>query len=272
MPNMQNRAFGVKVLSALGFMLAVFVCTSGLHPAHGQYDQLTPLQFSIRQQQERLSSADSEERRDAIMQLGLLRHVEASRAAVPGLSDDAIAVRVAAATAVLSLPGDESAALLIPLLKDKNEFVRQEIAYALGKTGSRATVAPLIEMLGREKGPGARGAAVVSLGRLGDDAAAPPLVQILSGGPDGKKREQNPFVLRAAARGLGQLRSRVAVPTLVALIENPKIEADIKREAAAALGDIGDPAAAPALRSALASPDPYLSMAAEKSLRSISPR
>jgi HEAT repeat protein len=219
-----------------------------------------------------LSSPDSEERRDAIMQLGLLRHAEASRAAVPGLSDEAIAVRVAAATAVLSLPGDESAALLIPLLTEKNEFVRQEIAYALGKTGSRASVAPLIEMLGREKDSGARGAAIVSLGRLSDDAAAAPLLQILSGGLAGKKREQNPFVLRAAARGLGQLRSRIAVPTLVALIENPKLEADIKREAAAALGQIGDPAAAPALRAALASPDPYLLLAAEESLRRINPR
>jgi HEAT repeat protein len=127
-------------------------------------------------------------------------------------------------------------------------------------------------MLGREKDSGARGAAIVSLGRLSDDAAAAPLLQILSGGLAGKKREQNPFVLRAAARGLGQLRSRIAVPTLVALIENPKLEADIKREAAAALGQIGDPAAAPALRAALASPDPYLLLAAEESLRRINPR
>lgn len=236
-----------------------------------QDSTLTPLQSAIRLQQNRLSSADAEERRDAIMRLGSLRHVDASRAAVAGLSDVSVPVRVAAVLSVLSLPSNESAGVLIPLLKDKDEFVRQETAYALGKTGSPTAAAALIELLGREKKSGVRGAIVVSLGQLRNEAAVVPLVQLLGGTPGTKlkTREQNLFVLRSAATALGNIKSRAAVPALIAVLENKQNEPDLRREAARALGEIGDVTATPVLRATLASEDPYLSLAAEKSLRQI---
>jgi len=62
----------------------------------------------------------------------------------------------------------------------------------------------------------------------------------------------------------GQIRSRAAVDTLIAVLGNEDYAGDIRREAAIALGLIGDSAAVPALRAAQASDDPYLSEARMK--------
>ena len=239
---------------------------------------LTPRQFEIQKQSERLNSPDVEERREALIHLKALRDPEASRAAISGLKDGSAIVRATASSAVLMLPGQEAATSLLPLLEDKDEFVRQEAAYALGQTRSRMVVGPLIEKLARDKKDGVRGAAAVALGHIGDDAAVVPLAQILSpqsGLPDQKKikrksKEKNEFVLRAAARSLGQIGSRAGVPALVAALEDEKAPDDVRREAALALGQIGDPSARNALQGVLSASDPYLSFAAAKALRRIS--
>ena len=237
---------------------------------------LTPRQTEIQKQRERLSSPDVEERREALIHLRALRDPEASRAAISGLKDGSAIVRATASSAVLMLPGQEAATSLLPLLEDKEEFVRQEAAYALGQTRSRIVVGPLIERLARDKKDGVRGAAAVALGHIGDEAAVVPLAEILS--PQiafadqmkRKKKEKNEFVLRAVARSLGQIGSRAGVPALVAALEDEKAPDDVRREAALALGQIGDPSARNALQEVLSASDPYLSFAAAKALRRIS--
>src|ERR1044072_3697207 len=81
---------------------------------------LTPIQIAIENQRERLASSDVEERRDALMRLANLHVAEASRAAVPSLSDPSPMIRATAAKAVLSLDSNESVSALLPLLKDKD--------------------------------------------------------------------------------------------------------------------------------------------------------
>jgi len=240
---------------------------------------LTPLQLEIQKQQQRLASSEVEERRDALMRLGALRHPDASRVAVSGLSDALPIVRAMAVHAVLCLPAEESAAALIPLLSDKDQFVRQETAYALGKTHSKSAVPALVERLLNDRKDGVRGAAAVALGQIADDAAVVPLAHVLqpqAAMPGSKKARQskskeNVFVLRAAARSLGQIGSRAGVPALIATLEDEKVSDDVRREAAIALGWIRDPAAVSALRSALMARDPYLSLAADEALRKIAP-
>ncbi|HJQ33555.1 MAG TPA: hypothetical protein VJ866_15325, partial [Pyrinomonadaceae bacterium] len=51
--------------------------------------ELTPLQHEIRVQTARLSSADAEERRDAVVRLGAMSRPEGSRAAAAALGDAA---------------------------------------------------------------------------------------------------------------------------------------------------------------------------------------
>ncbi|HSS21173.1 MAG TPA: HEAT repeat domain-containing protein [Pyrinomonadaceae bacterium] len=237
---------------------------------------LTALQSAIETQRQRLSSSEVEERRDALMRLRALRHPLASRAAVSALNDAAPIVRVTAAASVLSLPAEESAAVLIPLLGDKEEFVRQHAAYALGHTRSKAAVGPLVERLGDKK-DSVRAAAVVALGEIGDATALTSLTDILS--PSGSagqakkskaKREKNAFVLRAAAHSLGEIGNRAALPALLSVVQDEKAEVDVRREVVYALGAIGDSSALPALRGLVASTDPYLAQAASDAIHKLS--
>jgi len=231
---------------------------------------LTPIQREVERQRQRLNSADIEERRDALMRLGSFQRPAASRAAAAGLSDLAPIIRVTAAHAILSLPPAEAVTLLMPLLQDKLEFVRREAAYALGQTRSPTAVSPLISLLTIDKDAGVRGAAAVALGEIGDRGAVPALIQVLTGQTEKKKKAkaaENAFVMRAAARSLGQLRSRSAVAVLIAALAADTNDIDFRREAATALGLIGDLSAGPSLQAALASSDPYLSAAAREALR-----
>jgi HEAT repeat protein len=241
---------------------------------------LTPLQLEIRKQRERLNSLEVEERRDAVMRLGGLRRPEASEAALVALSDPVPIVRATAAAAILSLPANESAAALAPLLSDKDEFVRQEASYALGKTRSRSAVTPLIERLTTDKKNGVRGAAATALGQIGDEAAVTVLAQVLS--PQGfnqlsrkariRKAKENQFVLKSVARALGQIGSRAGVPALIDALSNDAFPDDVRRESARALGVIGDPSAVPALQAATDARDPYLSRIAYEALRKLAPK
>lgn len=232
---------------------------------------LTPTQLEIQKQQQRLSSPDAEERRDALMRLGTMRLEAASRAAMPSLADPSPMVRVTAAKAILSISGDESANALIPLLSDKDEFVRRETAYALGLTKSRNATAALGERLLNDKEDGVRGAAAVALGHIADEAAVAALAgtlapEFVAPAKSKRKREQNVFVLRAAATALGQIASRAGTAALISALSNEKFPDDVRREAARSLGLIGDPTAEPALRAAANSPDPYLSEIAHKAI------
>ena len=238
------------------------------------------LQQQVEIQRRRLSSSDEEERRCAVMSLGWMKRPDSSRAAVIALSDSAAIVRATAARAVLSLPQDEAAAVLLPLLTDRDEFVRQETAYALGETRSRRATPALLTLLEKEKSDGVRGAAVVSLGLIGDEAAVVPLAETLNLRVSAsglinkvrrKKRDENEFVRRAAARALGQIGSRAAVPALIAALQDERAPADVRREAAHSLGLIGDPSAAAPLRAVLSSDDPYLSRIAHEALIKIVP-
>ena len=242
--------------------------------------QLNPIQLEIEKQRQRMASQDAEERRDAVMRLGWMARADSSRVAANALHDQAPIIRATAARAVLSLPADEAAGVLLPVLQDRDEFVRRETAYALGETRSRAAVSALVAVLAGDKEPGVRGAAAVALGLIGDELAVVPLTQTLSRRVPASgllsrlrrgKTEENEFVRRAAARSLGQIRSRAAVPALIETLMNERAGDDVRREAALALGSIGDPSAVAALRAVLASSDPYLSRIAYEALRKIAP-
>ena len=233
--------------------------------------KLTPTQLEIEKQQQRLTSSNEEERRDAVMRLGTMRLAAASRAALPALNDASPIIRATATKALLSLDREESTSALLPLLEDKDEFVRRETAYALGLIRSRSATALLSDRLLNDKVDGVRGAAAVALGQIGEPEGVVALVATLAPelsapAKSKRKREQNVFVLRAAATALGQIGSRAGTAALISALSNQKIPDDVRREAARSLGLIGDPAAEPALRAATNSTDPYLSEIAYKAI------
>jgi HEAT repeat protein len=234
---------------------------------------LTPLQIEIEKQTQRLGSTETEERRDAVTRLGSMHHPAASRAALPALHDSVGIVRATAATAISSLSSGERAAVLIPMLTDKDEFVRREAAFALGHAHDQSAVQPLIERLTSDKEDSVRGAAAVALGELRDATATLSLAETLSPGSGvatrsskKSKKGKDLFLLRAAARSLGQIGSRVGLPALMAALQDEKMPDDVRREAAVALGLIGDVAAVPALHSVEAARDPYLAEAARQAI------
>jgi len=228
--------------------------------------QPTSIQREIERQRERLSSSDIEARRDALMRLGNMKRPDASRVAAAELNDPEVQVRVAAVHAVVFLPPAEAAGLILPLLQDRAEFLRREAAYALGETHSRSAVARLSELLSGDKEAAVRSAAAVALGQIGDETAVNALSQALSGMKK-KAAPADEFLMRSAAHSLGQIRSRAGLPALIATLSDNQNPLDVRREAAAALGLIGDPSAAPALRAVLDSSDPYLAEAARQALR-----
>jgi len=264
------------ILVSIVLLIGVGEHLISVHAAQGP-TRLTPIQLVIEKQKQRLSSVEIEDRRDALMQLRALQRPEASRVALSALSDPAPIVRATATAAVLWLPGDESVTALMPLLSDKEEFVRQQAAYALGLTRSRSAVAGLVERL-TDKKDSVRGAAAVALGHIADPSAVTALAAVLnpqaglatSKKSQKSKREQNPFVLRSAARALGQIGNRAGVPALIGLLKDEKSEADVRREAASALGEIGDASAVPALRDVTTAGDPHLAEAAHQALKRIS--
>ena len=259
----------------LALLAACFACcclSSLFYSAAAQSPEtLTPAQREIQKQQERLGSSSDEDRRDAIMRLGSMHLAEASRVAARGLTDVSPMVRAVATKAVLSLSVSESVAAIIPLLSDRDEFVRREAVYALGLTQSKSATAPVMERLLTDKEDGVRAAAAVALGQIADETSVVTLATVLTGQVKRKgKQEQNDFVLRASATALGRIRSSAGVPALISALTNEKLSDDVRREAAAALGLIGDRSAIPALTQAVNSADPYLSRTAYESLKKIS--
>ena len=275
--NLPRFAFALALcLVALPHLPVAFANVSNVSVGQTNQGSLTPLQIEIEKQTERLRSAEFDERRDAVTRLGSMRHPAASRAALPALHDSAAIVRATAAAAILSLSPGESGGYLIPLLADKDEFVRREVAFALGRTHHQSAVQPLIERLNSDKKDSVRGAAAVALGELRDASATFSLAEILSPGSGltsrsskKSKKEKDLFLLRAAARSLGQIGSSLGLPALMAALQDEQAPDDVRREAAFALGLIGDAAAIPALRSVETARDPYLAEAAHQALRRI---
>src|SRR5437868_1143666 len=107
-----------------GVTIVLFLTAGAIVTRAQSTRDLTPVQAAIERERQRLGSSDEEERRDALMRLGAMHRAAASRVALPLLSDPSPIVRVTATKAILSLGPEESAAALLPLLNDKDEFVR----------------------------------------------------------------------------------------------------------------------------------------------------
>ena len=283
------RVFFFRVLrvSSLCFLL-IFLLGSVVRTQ--ETDQLS---VTIRE-------GNTEQKRDALFQIRNLRSEAASRAALPGLRDSDPIVRATAAASVVFLPKLEALAALTPLLNDRDAFVRKEAAYALGRVESPDAAAPLIGLLQREKDLEVRAAAVVGLGSTGSPAAVEPLLATLRRRPD----EETEFLRRSAARSLGRIAQVIntgssytvtpenflpdkykktngervaagqpafeaAVPVLSGVLQDRREADDTRREAAYALGAIGNPLAINVLRSHQNSPDPYLAEISKEALLKI---
>lgn len=278
----------------IAFVLLAFLCFAGKSFAQADFENLAQL----------IARGNSEQKRDALFEIRNIKTAEASRLAIPALRDSQEIVRASAASSVVFLPSEEAVRVLIPLLRDKKPFVRKEAAYALGKTQNPAAVQPLIITIQKDKIQEVKDAATVALGENGDISAIITLTQILQRKP--KEREE--FMRRSAARSLGEIaKSQVlqrvlqesntssasladltnkiranlgkeisdfqsAVRLLITILQTQTETDDVKREAAVALGELGDISAIPVLQSNLRAADYYLAENSRQALAKIGNR
>ena len=252
---------------------------------------------------EKIRNGSAEEKRSALFDLRNLETPEASRIAVPALRDKDEMVRVTAAYSVVFLPPDEAAQALLPNLGDKSVYVRKETSYALGKARSSIAVRPLVEIMGRDKASDVRSAAIVALGEIGDVAAVDSLLKALQQPP----KNAGDFFRRSAVRAIGQIAQvqqvqanyvvtpestlpekydvfanlkytnltekfpvfRQSISLLLPILQNQKESDDVRREAAFALGSIGDESAISTLQNNLSARDYYLVEICRESLQKI---
>ncbi|MCO6510161.1 MAG: HEAT repeat domain-containing protein [Aridibacter famidurans] len=285
-----DRRFSSSAVASAGIAAALFLFA---FPVFGQVpSEIDSLASSVR-------SGTVEEKRDALYRLRVIGTEEASRAAVPALSDPEPIVRATAAGALTALPSSEAVAALLPLLNDKKDFVRKEAVIALGGTGDPAAEQPLIRSLERDDEEAVRAAAAEAIGSVGTAASLLTLTRVLAQKPKDKRQALRRFAARAAGLIAGRLQKSdpanttpesflpskfkrtlserrdltVSVPdfesissVLRQVLINEDERSDTKREAAFALGEIGDRYVISALQTCSISEDPYLAEACKESI------
>jgi len=252
----------------------------------------------------KITSGSVEDKRNALLAIRSLKTEDASRIAIPALSDRNELVRATALSAIAFLPKSEATRRLLPLLNDNAEFVRSEAAFALGDVGDISVVQPLIQKMQKDNSS-VRSAAAAALGKIGDASAIDALNAILKR----KANDDDENLRRSAARSIGQIarfirtgkrsvntpqnflptkykenysatqsviyefplfRSSVAILNIV--LSNEKEADDVRREAAFALGAIGDALSRKILSEHLNSSDNYLAEICKEALLNIEAR
>jgi len=188
---------------------------------------------------------------DAVDELGL----GTVTAAIDSLD---IGARDEVARSLGATENQRAAPVLLHLLADTEDFVRETAVAAIGFTGEPAAAEALLPLL-TSSNHNLRKTAAFSLGELRIDAAAESVLALTG--------DANPLVRTAAATALGKIGHRVDIEPILQLLHDPY--PDAAQMAAWALGEIGDPAAAPALQQAAASEDATLARIASAALQQL---
>ena len=157
-------------------------------------------------------------------------------------------VRMGAAKALGKIGDSSAVESLARALKDSEKYVRVNATEALGKIGNRQAVEPLIEaFLKPIQFWEVQREAADALAKIGDPRAVEPLVKSLRD----RYSYSDRWVRRTVALALGKL-GEPAVEPLVSILNDESILHFDRRNAAEALGVIGNPRAIEPLIRALA--------------------
>ncbi|MDR4494306.1 MAG: HEAT repeat domain-containing protein [Nitrospirales bacterium] len=191
--------------------------------------------------------------------LGRIQATDTLETLILLLQDKVPAVRDEAANAIQAM-GEACLPSLLSQLQDTNWRVRLRAVEMLALLKSSAAVEPLMAVVANDADTAVRQDAVRTLGKIGDSRAIPLFMEALT----------QPSLKLPAIEAVGQIRSKEAVPALIAMIdvlpiadfvdrmegctdprykvELPPLEAAVK-----SLAQIGDPQAIPVLLKALLS-------------------
>lgn len=224
-----------------------------------------------------LAGGDEEARLNALVELAALFKTGRRRAQpatiavlIHTLQNDATPTMRTHAARVLEYAAPPSATdgLLTALQNEREIATRKAIIYALARYPAPPVVAALIPLL-RHKQVEIRATTAYALAELADTAAASALHECLVK----QRKEHDAFTRAEAARGLGRIGYRVALPDLHRALR--KDNALVRRAAAEALGWLATPNELDvmrALQEAALAEDPYLRESAALALKRISER
>ncbi len=122
----------------------------------------------------------------------------------------------------------ENPAIAAKLLNDPDSLVRAQAAVKLGESRDPEAVQFLAQAL-TDRDEHVRWDTVEALEKIGDSSVAPKVVDVLV-------RDENPNVRRVAARCLGTLGDRAAIPALIEALSDP--DYSVSSAAATALAAI----------------------------------
>ena len=203
-------------------------------------------------------------RRAAVEVLNEIGDQDSIKDLLSALSDDDWWVRARATDALARIGGPRVIDAVLGLINDKDESVRRAAVEILNTTKDERAVQHLISAT-RDEDWWVRDRAADALGAIGDPRAVPALVEMLSG---------EPRSIPAAARALGKLAGRDAVPHLKPLLDHK--DKEVRIEAMKAIAEAADPAEADTLIARLAhdsgSRDPAVSEAAASAVQRLHER
>src|SRR5947208_1814603 len=156
-------------------------------------------------------------------------------------------VRVKAVQELRKLKARQAAPRIAAQLKDP--LVKEDAALALQDIGGPAEVQPLLDAVDTTVGAGSDQATRVAnrtnakiaeaLGNIGDPKAGPTLLRLA--------RASDDLVRLSAVQALGLVHDKEAVPELSHIVDDPAAPPILIKKAIVSLGQLGDPAAIPAL-------------------------
>jgi putative membrane-bound dehydrogenase-like protein len=160
------------------------------------------------------SKTTTPERIRAFEALATLKAKSASTACAAGLKDEAPGVRRAAATTLGNIGDSEAAALLLPLLADKDTAVRSAAIQALGKLKAKSAIPALLQASSDEA---TQFDAIMALTAMPDKHA---LTAYLAG-----LVSKNQDVRKASAQAINAVREEV-LPDLQELVKRNEVRAE----------------------------------------------
>ena len=205
------------------------------------------------------SDRDEEVRRMSAWALGEIESATAVEALGAALKDSSPEVRKTAVWALGEIESANGVPHLLPFLNDASSEIRSQAAWALGEIESPRAVAALSAALD-DRDPKVREMVVWALGEIEDASAVGALAKALG--------DANVGVRRKAAWAIGELDIEGEAPA--ALIEATRDQdREVRKIAAHALGEIGDPASVAALAALARGQDNALRYAAVHALSEI---
>jgi HEAT repeat protein len=211
-----------------------------------------------------LKDKDSGVRAEAVGALGEFEDRRALDSLIEGLNDNSPSVREAAIRALKGYEDSRISDSVIRVLNDSSTLVRSAAVWYMREKPDNRAVEALIPLLNDENTIAS--ASAEALAKIGDAKAVDPLIKIVGSEYDRERMLGGDIYLRnSAINALGQIKDKKATPVVIDALQKK----ELRISAVTALRALKDNHAVPALIKCLSDDDPYVRRLAASALREI---